>query len=882
MGKMAKTSRKGKKAWRANISTEDIHEFFDKSTKEAQSGGSLKEASSDSLFFVDKSSDLSVKRKIEKNREKVLWRDSILQPNPFVKPVASQTLRKVQKKPRAVPSAEVAAKNGSENGAASSSGVACMWTSTAETDSKGKKIRKTSIIPAVEVEPAGCSFNPPFESHQDSLAHAVAEEMQKVYRNELGPLPVPVTVPGEAIADEDKYFLDADVASNDEGSENSEPENMDEDGIIRPKKKKRVTRVELNKRARRKEVLKKESEVKKVKELAKEIDSLPIIIKEIEKEDKEKEKRHTRRVVAKQERLKVCPPRLGKRKFEPAPTQVLLSEEITGSLRKLKACCTLTRDRFKSFEKRGLIVPTARSSRLLPAVTAPGRLIGITRPSRSKQFTLLARYSQAQDIFTSRLQDSIQNLPKLVEDIVQTSINTGPRGAVRLAQGIQAVIGVGSEWLAEVSASSSSSAQIPTQLQLGLLSPVYLRKLFERMGATYIKLGQFIASAPTLFPSEYAEEFQKCFDRAPPVPFEYIKKILREELGQPIDSVFDYVDPTPLASASIAQVHVARLRGVEEDVVIKVLKPGIEDILVADLNFIYVVARIFEFLNPELSRASLVGIVNDIRASMLEEVDFNKEAANIESFRRYLVTMGLTRQATAPKVFQQFSSRRVLTMERLYGVPITDLNSISSFVSNPKTSLITALNVWFGSLLACETFHADVHAGNLWQLRDGRIGFLDFGIVGRISPKTWAAMEVFLASLATEEYDSMASALIEMGATNTNVDANAFSRDLQKIFSSIQNLDTELVVAAARGPNATAISANITVDERQMNALFLDVVRVSESYGLRFPREFALLMKQLLYFDRYTRLLAPNINMLQDQRISIASNRRTSENRIYK
>ncbi|CAM8910292.1 unnamed protein product [Rhodiola kirilowii] len=363
MGKMAKTSRKGKKAWRANISTEDIHEFFDKSTKEAQSGGSLKEASSDSLFFVDKSSDLSVKRKIEKNREKVLWRDSILQPNPFVKPVASQTLRKVQKKPRAVPSAEVAAKNGSENGTASSSGVACMWTSTAETDSKGKKIRKTSIIPAVEVEPAGCSFNPPFESHQDSLAHAVAEEMQKVYRNELGPLPVPVTVPGEAIADEDKYFLDADVASNDEGSDNSEPENMDEDGIIRPKKKKRVTRVELNKRARRKEVLKKESEVKKVKELAKEIDSLPIIIKEIEKEDKEKEKRHTRRVVAKQERLKVCPPRLGKRKFEPAPTQVLLSEEITGSLRKLKACCTLTRDRFKSFEKRGLIVPMARSSR---------------------------------------------------------------------------------------------------------------------------------------------------------------------------------------------------------------------------------------------------------------------------------------------------------------------------------------------------------------------------------------------------------------------------------------------------------------------------------------------------------------------------------------
>ncbi|KAF2319305.1 hypothetical protein GH714_014518 [Hevea brasiliensis] len=123
-------------------------------------------------------------------------------------------------------------------------------------------------------------------------------------------------------------------------------------------------------------------------------------------------------------------------------------------------------------------------------------------------------------------------------------------------------------------------------------------------------------------------------------------------------------------------------------------------------------------------------------------------------------------------------------------------------------------------------------------------------------------MEVFLASLASEEYESMASALIEMGATNKDVD----------------ELDTEIVVATARDTttNATAVSANVVVDERQMNALFLDVIRVSEAYGLRFPREFALLMKQLLYFDRYTRLLAPNLNMLQDQRITIVSNRRSS------
>ncbi|XP_021903963.1 uncharacterized aarF domain-containing protein kinase At5g05200, chloroplastic [Carica papaya] len=496
----------------------------------------------------------------------------------------------------------------------------------------------------------------------------------------------------------------------------------------------------------------------------------------------------------------------------------------------------------------------------------------------SKGFTLFARYSQAQDLFSSRFQTSIEDLPKLVEDILQTSINTGPRGALRLAQGIQAFVGVGGEWLADVSRSTNSYAGLAPQMQLGLLSPRYLRRLFERMGATYIKLGQFVASAPTLFPPEYVQEFQNCFDRAPAVPFEEIQMILREELARPIDSVYEYVDPTPIASASIAQVHGAKLKGSQEDVVIKVLKPGIEDILVADLNFVYIVARILEFLNPELNRASLVGIVKDIRASMLEEVDFYKEAANIESFRRYIENMGLTTMATAPRVYHHCSTKRVLTMERLYGVPLTDLDSISSLVSSPENSLINALNVWFGSLLACETFHADVHAGNLWILRDGRIGFLDFGIVGRISPKTWAAMDVFLQSIATEDYESMASALIDMGATDKDVNAKAFARDLEKIFSSIQDLDTEVVVAAAKGPTttATAVSANIIVDERQMNALFLDVVRVSESYGLRFPREFALLMKQLLYFDRYTRLLAPNLNMLQDQRIRIVSNRRNS------
>ncbi|KAL1307943.1 hypothetical protein HN51_049859 [Arachis hypogaea] len=358
MGKKAKGSRKGKKAWRANISTEDIEDFFEKTTKDALSGGTLDALPSDALFFEDKSKDLAVKRKIEKHREKVLHVDSVLQGNQFVKPVPSSTRKKGGKNHKAVSMTKEANKDDSDL----PSDVFDMWGDKDEDIRKGKKVTKPSLIPAVEVDPPGCSFNPSYESHRDVLACAVAQEMQKIYKDELGPTPVPLTVSGEAIAEEDRFFLDVDDGSDDdEGNLESEGDNEDGASEKRPIKTKRVTKVELNKRLRRKEQQKKEAEAKKLVELSKEIDSIPEIMEEIKQEDEEKQKKRIRREVAKQERLKARPPRLGKHKFEPAPVQVLLSDEINGSIRKLKGCCSLIKDRYKSLEKRGLIVPASKT-----------------------------------------------------------------------------------------------------------------------------------------------------------------------------------------------------------------------------------------------------------------------------------------------------------------------------------------------------------------------------------------------------------------------------------------------------------------------------------------------------------------------------------------
>ena len=173
------------------------------------------------------------------------------------------------------------------------------------------------------------------------------------------------------------------------------------------------------------------------------------------------------------------------------------------------------------------------------------------------------------------------------------------------------------------------------------------------MGATYIKLGQFVASSPTLFPEEYVLEFQKCLDKTEPLPWPTIKKVIETELGGPISNTFRSIDKTPLASASIAQVHTAILKETGEKVVLKVQKPNIEYSLKADLSFIFVASRVLEFFQPDFERTSLSAIASDVRSSMLEELDFVKEAGNVEEFRKFLQDAELTKVATAPRIFSK-------------------------------------------------------------------------------------------------------------------------------------------------------------------------------------------------------------------------------------
>jgi predicted unusual protein kinase regulating ubiquinone biosynthesis (AarF/ABC1/UbiB family) len=374
-------------------------------------------------------------------------------------------------------------------------------------------------------------------------------------------------------------------------------------------------------------------------------------------------------------------------------------------------------------------------------------------------------------------------------------------------------------------------------------APVVVREAFEELGPTYVKLAQLVASSQGLFPDAYSGEFQKCLDRVKPFPYEHVQRTLREELAREPEEIFASLEKAPLASASIAQVHAATLKSGEQ-VVVKVQRPGIAKILEADLRILRGAARVM-LLAPRGDLANPVAIVEDFEANLREELDFANEADNMEEFNRIMAEHHQS-EVTAPRVVRELSTKRVLVMERFFGHRVDDVRAIRERAIDGEEKLITGMRAWFQSMIHHGFFHGDVHAGNLMALADGRIGFLDFGIVGRFSKERRAQVTEYLLAFAAGDFARVARVMVAMGAADARVNLDALAKDLAEAYEP-------LLASSLEGVNYAD--------------LLPAVMRVSIKHSMRMPRDFVLITKQMLYFDRYAKLLAPKLNVFRDSRL---------------
>ena len=373
-----------------------------------------------------------------------------------------------------------------------------------------------------------------------------------------------------------------------------------------------------------------------------------------------------------------------------------------------------------------------------------------------------------------------------------------------------------------------------------------VRDAFMQMGVTYIKLGQFIASTPSIFPKEYVLAFNDCLDKTPPIPYHHIEQVLKDELGERFFELD--IDPTPIASASIAQVHKATLKD-GRVLALKVQKPDVSAVIATDLGVLHSTFWTMEKLVPSLRAVNLAPIMAEIRQRMLAETDFLAEARHIDDFVAFLKQTGNT-AVTAPSVHHDLSTKRVLVMDFLVGKSLVD-DSLGLSGERASQAMSMVLDTWFMSVIMTGQFHADLHAGNLMMLDDGQVAFLDFGLVGQIDPKSLQACFTLVQSLQNQDHLAMAHAMIDIGMTK-EVDAHGLAQDLQKFLNNVQNTDP-------------------TKQNDGLNAMMMELGQIGKRHGIHFPKDFALLTKQLLYFDRFMLALDPKMELFGDNRLKFAN-----------
>lgn len=369
-----------------------------------------------------------------------------------------------------------------------------------------------------------------------------------------------------------------------------------------------------------------------------------------------------------------------------------------------------------------------------------------------------------------------------------------------------------------------------------------IRHVLTDLGPSAVKLGQIVSTRPDLIPEDIIVELKKLQDNVPPVPFAELKQEIEEALGATIADVYESLDETPLASASIGQVHRARLKTPNGpvEVVVKIQRPHIDDIIERDIDLLYMLARAIESSVPEAKLYSPVKLVAEFERAITAELDFNLEADNAVRFARNFEGDRLVK---FPDVYKDASSKRVLTIEYLPGLKIYDAVAQGYSAENIAKN---AVRVIVKQIFEDGFFHADPHPGNVLIFGDKAeptFGLIDLGLVGRLTPQMRDRVIDLMVAVAREDRRAVADALYAIGRPTKKIDREAFEAEVSTLADKY--LGKKLA-------------------EIEVAALFRDLVDAAVKYEIEVPPDFLMVGKTIMTVEGVGKEIYPQLDVFEE------------------
>ncbi len=367
---------------------------------------------------------------------------------------------------------------------------------------------------------------------------------------------------------------------------------------------------------------------------------------------------------------------------------------------------------------------------------------------------------------------------------------------------------------------------------------VRIRRTLEDLGPIFVKFGQTLSTRRDLLPDDIAEELVKLQDRVPPFPGADAQRIVEKALGQPVSELFAEFDVNPLASASVAQVHVARLHDGSE-VIVKVLRPGVEQQIQADIDLLRELAKLALRFWPEARRLRPVEVVAEFEKTILDELDLVREAANAAEMRRHFEN---SEMLYIPRVHWPYTRREVLVMERIYGIPVGDVDRLKREGVDLKLLSARGVEIFFTQVLRDSFFHADMHPGNIFVGPNAQYIAVDFGIVGSISHQDKRYIAENFRAFFNRDYRRVAEMHIESGWIPKHSRVEEFESAIRSVCEPIFEKPLK---------------------EISYGHLLLRLFQVARRFDMEVQPQLVLLQKTLLNIEGLGRDLYPDLDLWQ-------------------